>query len=74
MKCSALITIAQDDALLKGFIPEDKTIGDRARYTVKKKGKDIIFTITAEDATAMRAAFNSVTKMLVIAEKVKKVE
>ncbi len=74
MKCSALITITQDDALLKGFIPEDKAIGDRARYTIGKKGKQIIFTITAEDATAMRAAFNSITKMLVIAEKVKKVQ
>ncbi len=73
MKCSAIITIPFDSAILSGFKPEDKEIGERARYSLARKGKHIIFAIYADDAVALRAAFNSVTKMLAIAEKIRDV-
>ena len=74
MKCSATITIPKDDAIIAGFQPEDKAIGERARYSITKKGNEILFKIYADDAVALRAAFNSITKMLAIAEKIKDVE
>ncbi len=73
MKCSAVITVGHDRAILKGMAPEDKDIG-RARYTIRKKGEKIVFAINADDAASLRAAFNSVTKMLVVAERMREVE
>ena len=74
MKSSAIIRIEADDGILRGFKPEDKKIGERAHYSISKKGKDILFKIEAQDAVALRAAFNSVTKMLSVAEKMKEVQ
>ncbi len=74
MKCSAIIRINWDAGIIRGFKPEDKKIGERAKYSIRKKGKEIIFSIKAEDAAALRASFNSVTKTLAVAEKIKEVE
>ena len=50
------------------FIPEDKTL-NRATYTITKKGRQLIFNISADDATALKTAFNTITKIFLVWEK-----
>jgi tRNA threonylcarbamoyladenosine modification (KEOPS) complex Pcc1 subunit len=63
------ITVSQDaDAIEKLFIPEDKEL-NRAKYTITKKNKQLFFDITADDAVALKTAFNTITKVLTVWEK-----
>jgi tRNA threonylcarbamoyladenosine modification (KEOPS) complex Pcc1 subunit len=63
------ITVTEDiDAIEKLFIPEDKEL-NRAKYTITKNKKQLIFNINAEDATALKTAFNTITKVLTVWEK-----
>jgi len=67
---STLIVSKDIDAIEKLFIPEDKEL-NRAKYTIKKDSsrKKLIFDITADDATALKTAFNTITKVLLVWEK-----
>lgn len=65
---NATITVPYDKRIYDLFAPEDKDIG-RARYTMQDDTKEITFTITADDAVAMRAQLNAITKLLTIWEK-----
>ncbi len=63
------ITISKDiDSIEKLFIPEDRTL-NRATYTITKNKKQLLFNIHAEDAIALKTAFNTITKILTVWEK-----
>jgi len=65
------INVTEDlDQIEKLFIPEDRTL-NRATYTIKKDKKTLVFNITAQDATALKTAFNTITKVLLVWEKTK---
>lgn len=68
MNYSASITADLDASLLRSFKPENKE-GSRSSYTVSQKDDKIIFTIRASDAVSLRASLNSITKLLIISEK-----
>ncbi len=65
---NATITVPYDERILTLFAPEDKDIG-RAHYTLTQKNNTVEFAITAQDAVAMRATLNAITKLLTIWEK-----
>jgi len=65
---STIIVTKDIDAIEKLFIPEDKEL-NRAKYTIIKNKKQLIFNIDAEDATALKTAFNTITKVLLVWEK-----
>ncbi len=69
-------TISVDDEkglLLKCFAAEDKEIKGKASYTVKSRKGKAVFEITAGDSVALRTAMNSITKMLTVIEKAKRI-
>ena len=72
MNYTTTIKVGFDPALLKSFEAEDKK-GDRSSYEVSQEQKKIIFTITSTDATALKATLNSITKLLIVNEKVEKI-
>lgn len=65
---NAILSIAYEPEILDIFKQEDKDIG-RASYTIQHDQQTITFTISAQDATAMRTIFNAITKLLSIWEK-----
>jgi tRNA threonylcarbamoyladenosine modification (KEOPS) complex Pcc1 subunit len=65
---STIIVSKDIDAIEKLFIPEDKEL-NRAKYSITKKGKKLIFDIYADDAIALKTAFNTITKVLTVWEK-----
>lgn len=68
---SSTIIVSEDiDAIERLFIPEDKELG-RAKYSIKKKDKRLVFYIDADDAVALKTAFNTITKVLTVWEKTK---
>ena len=72
MYSSKIIVNKDIDAIEKLFIPEDKTL-NRATYSIKKDNskKQLMFEINADDATALKTAFNTITKVLMVWEKTK---
>jgi len=65
---STIIVSEDIDAIEKLFIPEDKEL-NRSSYSIVKNKKQLIFDIHAEDATALKTAFNTITKILIVWEK-----
>ena len=52
------------------FAPEEKCIKKgRAKSSVRKTKKKLIFDIAAEDSTGLRTVMNSITKLLTVYEK-----
>jgi len=45
----------------------------RSNFTITENKDHILFNIQAEDATALRATLNTITKLLTIYEKVEKI-
>jgi tRNA threonylcarbamoyladenosine modification (KEOPS) complex Pcc1 subunit len=45
--------------------------GDRSELSIAKKGKNVIFNISAADHIALKASMNTVSKILSIYEKTK---
>ncbi|MFH1589339.1 MAG: hypothetical protein ABIB43_02110 [archaeon] len=72
MKYSAKIIVEGNaDNILKLFEPETKVFKNkRAFYSINKKGKNAEFTIIANDSTALRSVMNSISKTLIVYEKV----
>lgn len=67
---SATITADDKDGLVaKSFAAEDREIKGKASYAVAHRGGKTVFTIRAEDSTALRTVANSITKMLTVIEK-----
>lgn len=74
MKYAAAITVKGDAELIKKmFAAEDRQIKDKASYKIKKTAAGITFVVDAEDSTGLRTALNSITKILTVIEKVKKI-
>lgn len=64
----AKIEVPYSEALHKSFAPEEKK-SPRFEYRLKKEGKKLVFTIDAKDSVALRAAMNSITKLITVDEK-----
>ncbi|MBI2580630.1 hypothetical protein HYV85_02375 [Candidatus Woesearchaeota archaeon] len=74
MKYAAAITVKGDvDLIKKVFAAEDTRIKDKASYKIKKTPAGITFAIEAEDSMGLRTVLNSITKVLTVVEKVKKI-
>jgi len=67
---STIIVSEDIDAIEKLFIPEDRAL-NRSKYTITKNKKQLVFNIEAEDASALKTAFNTITKVLTVWEKTK---
>ena|SRR3989344_4809346 len=58
------------DSIQECFKPELHELkSDRASYTLKKSKSRLLIDISAHDATALRAVFNSISKLLIVFEK-----
>jgi len=53
------------------FASEEKEFDNKRAYEVKKEKDRLIFSVSAKDSSALRAALNSITKMLIVYEKTK---
>ena len=73
MKLSAEIIVKEDIHNIEQlFEAEEKAFDNkRAGYELKKTKQGLVFKITAEDSTALKAVLNSITKMLTVYEKTK---
>ena len=67
MNLTASITYPYDERILKLFEPETKAF-ERAEYIITTHGQHLVFTIRAMDATALRAAMTTITKILSVWE------
>ncbi|RME52958.1 hypothetical protein D6783_03270 [Candidatus Woesearchaeota archaeon] len=69
MKLEAVVTVPDEEGLVyKLFTAEDKEIGQRASFRVVREGSACKFFVVADDAVALRAALNSITKVLSVHE------
>lgn len=59
----ATLTTSFDERLVEVFAAEDHDIG-RARYSYEQVGDELVFSLEADDAVAMRTILNAVTKLL----------
>ncbi len=74
MKYAAAITVKGDSELIsKVFASEDREIKDKASYKITKSREGVAFEVEAEDSTGLRTALNSITKVLTVIEKMKRV-
>lgn len=74
MKYKSLISVKGDSELIsKVFAAEDRKIKEKADYKIKKSGDGVTFAVEAEDSTGLRTALNSITKILTVIEKVKRI-
>jgi tRNA threonylcarbamoyladenosine modification (KEOPS) complex Pcc1 subunit len=64
---TATICYPYDERIFALFAPEEKDLG-RASYCLARDGDFIHFTTTAHDASALRAALNTITKVLSVWE------
>ena len=64
---TATILYPKDERLLELFAPENKELS-RSRYHISSDEKNIIFSVEASDATALRAALTTITKVLSVWE------
>lgn len=55
--------------LSKALKLNDDAKNDRSSIAVRKEGDNLVIEITAKDAVALRAAVNSMTKLLVVFDK-----
>ena len=71
----ASITLPDEqDHIRRLFAAEQHVmLNDRASYEVARDGRETIISLTARDATALRAVMNSVCKTLIVYEKVTQV-
>ncbi len=75
MKYESTISVKGDNELIsKVFASEDRKIKDKAVYQARKSKDKITFTVEAEDSTGLRTALNSITKILTVIEKTRKIE
>ncbi len=75
MKYNAVINVAGDAELIQRvFAAEDTQIKDNASYRIKKAKNSLVFTVKAGDSIGLRTTLNSITKVLTVIEKVKKIK
>lgn len=64
-------TINVDDPRLYEVVQQEAFKTERTGFTVAQENNQVVFKIEAKDATAFRAAFNSITQMLTVYENMK---
>lgn len=64
---TATITYPRDERIVQLFAAEDKEM-PRASYRVELTDESTRITVTATDATALRAALSTITKVLSVWE------
>lgn len=70
MNCTAEIKVDDKSGeLLRALSFKDDSKNDRSSFTVSKDSGCVVIKIVAKDATALRAAANSVAKLLIVFEK-----
>ncbi len=67
------VTEKQAAALYQAAVPE-LFANDRTQITARQEKENVLFSITAQDATAFRATMNALTQILAVFEKMKKIE
>ncbi len=74
MSYKAKIIINKDvENIYNVFIPELKdSEHERFKFSIQKKHEKLIFDIDAKDAVALRTVLNSLARLLIIYEKVKR--
>ena len=65
-----LVHQSEAEKILKIMAPELRVKKSRSQTTLKSEGKNIDFTIRAEDATALRASFNTYFKSIMLANEI----
>lgn len=72
---NAVITIEDNvDEIERLFSFEEKTLSNsRAQYSMSRKGKILEIYVSAKDSVALRSVLTSITRVLTIDEKTKKV-
>ncbi len=61
--------------LQQALLPEIKNNKwQRSSFTIKKEKKELIIEIHAQDAGALRATFNSITKLIAVYDKIKELK
>ena len=74
MKYESLISVKGDSELIsKVFASEDREIKDKASYKIKRSRDGVTFIVEAEDSIGLRTTLNSITKVLTVIEKMKKI-
>ena len=68
---SCQITAPDAELLERCFSAEPKGLRERSEWAFRREGDMAIFSITAQDASALRAEFNSLMKSLAVVDKVK---
>jgi hypothetical protein len=68
---ATLVAEGDPDKLFDCFASEETSF-DRSSFTIKKTQEGILFSITANDAVALRATLNSISQLLIIFEGAKK--
>lgn len=64
----ATISVEHDEQLLKYFEAEEKTI-PRGSFTITSNEEEILFSLEAKDAVALRTLLNTIAKLLIVWEK-----
>lgn len=72
---SAVITIEDNaDEIERLFSFEEKNLSNgRAQYSLSRKGKTLEICVSAKDSVALRSVLTSITRVLTVDEKTKKV-
>ena len=73
MKLTSTI-VAEGGAKLYECVQLEKKDMPRSTLNIKRQKDKVLFEITADDATALRATINTVMKLLVVYEKSSKIE
>ena len=66
---SSIIVYDGAKDLIKALKLNDDAKNDRSSIAVRKEGDNLVIEIVAKDAVALRAAVNSMTKLLVVFDK-----
>jgi tRNA threonylcarbamoyladenosine modification (KEOPS) complex Pcc1 subunit len=77
MDITSTIVLKEDiDIFLSVLKPElkDNNISGRADWIIKKKNNNVHIIVSAKDATAFRAAMNSVMKAIFLYERAKELK
>ncbi len=69
MKYKATITASGNQELIFKAFSVEKQKTERSQLKITKIKEGVLFEITADDAVALRATINGITRLLTVAEK-----
>ena len=62
------------DKIIDCFNAEGEKKEDRSEISFEKKEDSVVFNVKAKDPVALRASLNSITKLLIVYEKIEKID